>query len=174
MYKSQINIKPSYYQHYIEQAPDQDLLTALQETGVAMLLSERSQLVALGDRVYAPNKWTVRTILQHIIDAERIFAYRALRLARNDKTPLPGFDENSYADVAPTQHHSIDDLFEELGYVRESTCVMFRQFDETAMLRTGICSNQEMAVVALGFIIVGHFMHHLAVIKDRYYPLLSL
>ncbi|MBL7787556.1 MAG: DinB family protein [Chitinophagales bacterium] len=174
MNKSQIAVVPSYYQRYIEQAPDQDLLTALQETGVAMLLSERSQLVALGDHVYAPDKWTVRAILQHIIDAERIFAYRALRLARNDKTPLPGFDEDSYANVAPTQHRSIDDLFEELGYVRESTWIMFRQFDETTMLRTGICSNHEMSVVALGFIIVGHLMHHLAVVKDRYYPLLSL
>ena len=107
-----------------------------------------------------------------MIDAERIFAYRALRFARNDKTPLSGFDENEYA-KADVSNRTVTDLLIEFAAVRQATLGLFLGFDDDILLRQGTASGNEISVLALGFTIVGHELHHFNVLRERYYPLVS-
>jgi len=120
------------------------------------------------DYRYAEGKWTIKDILQHLIDAERIFAYRALRFARNDQTALPGFDENEYVEATNANKRSIQDLLTELAVVRQATLSLFKSFSEEELLRKGIASNNPMSVRASGFVIIGHQNHHQRVFEERY------
>lgn len=120
------------------------------------------------DYRYEEGKWTIKDIIQHIIDAERIFVYRALRFARFDKTDLPGFEENNYADVANANKLSIMDLLAELSAVRHATMLMFKTFSEEQLLQIGTANNNPMSVRALGFVIIGHQNHHQRVFEERY------
>jgi uncharacterized damage-inducible protein DinB len=120
------------------------------------------------DYRYAAGKWTIKDIIQHLIDAERIFAYRALRFARNDKAELPGFEENDYVDEANAIKRSIQDLLTELAVVRQATLSLFKSFSNEELLRIGIASNNQMSVRALGFTIIGHQNHHQIVFEERY------
>lgn len=122
------------------------------------------------DYRYAEGKWTIKEILQHIIDAERVFTYRALRFSRNDQTPLPGFDENSYADVvnATANKRHLKDILTELTAVRHSTITLFKSFTEEDLLKKGIASNNVMSVRALGFVTIGHQNHHMKIFRERY------
>lgn len=117
---------------------------------------------------YAEGKWIIKDIIQHIIDAERIFAYRALRFARNDQTELAGFDENNYVVEANGDKRSIMDLLTELSAVRHSTMMLFKTFNEEQILRKGMASNTTISVRALGFVIIGHQNHHQKVYEERY------
>lgn len=120
------------------------------------------------DYRYADGKWTIKDILQHLIDSERVFAYRALRFARKDVTPLPGFEENAFADAAEGFKRSIRDLLTELAVVREATLCLFKTFSDETLLLKGIASEREMSVRALGFIIIGHQNHHQRIFEERY------
>lgn len=120
------------------------------------------------DYRYAEGKWTIKDILQHLIDAERIFAYRALRFARNDQTSLASFEENNYVDEANANSRSIQDLLTELAVVRQATLSLFKSFSNEELLRKGIASNNPMSVRALGFVIVGHQNHHQRIFEERY------
>ena len=120
------------------------------------------------DYRYAAGKWTIKDIIQHIIDAERIFAYRAMRIARNDQTPLPGFDEDFYVANANGNTRSIQDLLTEFSTLRHSSIYLFKSFTPDAMLRLGRASNSPISVRALGFIIIGHQNHHHKVFQERY------
>lgn len=120
------------------------------------------------DYRYADGKWTIKDIIQHLIDAERIFAYRALRIARNDNTPLPAFDENSYVESAGAGRRSIQDLLTEMALVRQCTIMLFRSFLPEDLLKSGTASERAVSVRALGFIIIGHQNHHMKVFKERY------
>lgn len=120
------------------------------------------------DYRYAEGKWTIKDILQHLIDSERVFAYRALRFARKDFTILPGFEENDYAAVAGGFKRSIRDLLTELAIVREATLCLFRTFSDETLLLKGVASEREMSVRALGFIIIGHQNHHQRIFEERY------
>ncbi|OYQ36784.1 damage-inducible protein DinB [Flavobacterium cyanobacteriorum] len=120
------------------------------------------------DYRYAEGKWTIKDIIQHLIDAERVFAYRALRIARNDSTPLPGFDENSYVDSAGAGWRSIQDLLTEMALVRQSTITLFKSFRDGDLLKSGVASGRTVSVRALGFIIIGHQNHHMRVFSERY------
>lgn len=172
MYKRDIPSLPKNFDQYIKLVPDLDLIDALHKYGNEYLEKEKNYLLALGDKVYAENKWTVKTILLHMIDAERIFAYRALRFARNDKTPLSGFDENEYA-KADVSNRTVTDLLIEFAAVRQATLGLFLGFDDDILLRQGTASGNEISVLALGFTIVGHELHHFNVLRERYYPLVS-
>jgi uncharacterized damage-inducible protein DinB len=121
-----------------------------------------------GEYRYADGKWSVRTVIGHMIDAERIFAYRALRIARGDATPLPGFEENDYAITAASDARGVADLVSELLLVRESTTRLFESLPDEAWPRRGIVNNGGVSVRALGYIIAGHAKHHLGVLKERY------
>ncbi|MGL2994515.1 DinB family protein [Flavobacterium sp. TSSA_36] len=120
------------------------------------------------DYRYAEGKWTIKDIIQHVIDTERIFSYRALRISRNDKTPLPGFEENDYAENTEANKRSIQDLLTELSAVRHATLLMFKSFSKDQLLKIGICSDSEVSVRAIGFIIIGHQKHHQKVFEERY------
>jgi uncharacterized damage-inducible protein DinB len=120
------------------------------------------------DYSYAEGKWTIKEIIQHIIDTERIFSYRALRISRNDKTPLPSFEENDYVDNTDAKSRSIQDLLTEFSAVRHSNLLMFKSFSDEQLRRIGIASGNEVSVRALGFLILGHLKHHQRVFAERY------
>ena len=173
MTKSEIPVMPQFFDRYINQVDNIFLMDALLEVPSFDHYFPAPTLEAIGDLRYAPNKWMVKDILQHVIDTERIMAYRALRFARNDKTALPGFDENLFADVAHATRRTIPDLYAEFAAVRQSTILMFGHFDNEMLLRTGVSSHQNISVLALGFVIAGHARHHATIIRERYLPLLS-
>jgi hypothetical protein len=169
---SELQQMPEFFDRYIKLVGDLPVVEAL-EHHADIFAQERSNLISLGDQVYAENKWTAKQILQHCIDTERIMAYRAMRIARHDVTPLPGFDENSFAANADISHKSLADLLHEFSVLRESSILLFRSLSNAALLREGIASNKPITVLALGFTIVGHPLHHLRVLQERYYPLLQ-
>ena len=117
---------------------------------------------------YAVGKWTIKDIIQHSIDAERIFCYRALRISRNDKTPLAGFDENDYVENTNANARNSDDLVTELKLVRQTTVLFFKSLSDEQLLRLGTASNHSISVRAIGFVILGHQQHHRKVIQERY------
>jgi hypothetical protein len=117
---------------------------------------------------YAVGKWNVKELLAHLCDTERIFAIRALRFARNDQTPLPGFTQDSYVKESPVIHRSVADLLEELTFIRKATIKLFENFTHEMLERKGTASGWPISVMALGFIIVGHEKHHQRIFLERY------
>ena len=117
---------------------------------------------------YAEGKWTIKEIIQHIIDTERIFSYRALRFSRNDKTPLPGFDENHYVDNTEANNRSIQELLSEMSAVRHATLFLFKSLSSEQLIRMGVASNKEISTRALGYLTIGHMIHHQNVYVERY------
>lgn len=164
---------PPFFDRYINLVPQGDLLDALKQTRSFDTLIDAQTLVQLGDKRYAPGKWTATDILQHIIDTERIMAYRALRIARNDKTPLPGFDENAFADCTDAANRTVADLYDEFTAQRGSTIRLFSSFTDAMLLHSGTASDKPISVLALGFVCIGHSMHHANVLRERYLPLLT-
>jgi uncharacterized damage-inducible protein DinB len=120
------------------------------------------------DYRYAEGKWTIKDIIQHVIDTERIFAYRALRISRNDITPLPGFEENDYVENTKANERGIQDLLAEFSAVRYATLFLFKSFSEEQLKRIGTASGTAISVRAIGFIIIGHQKHHQNVFQERY------
>ena len=159
---------PHFYKNYVKQVEESDLLQALRISGHRALELVHAIPQNKLDFKYAPDKWTVRELLCHVIDAERIFAYRALRFARNDKTPLPGFEENDYAPQANASGRSIEKITAEMAHLRSSTIDLFEGFTPEMLTRKGISNKNELSVVALGFIIAGHETHHCHILKERY------
>ena len=157
-----------YYHTYIGKVNQSDLITALKDGGdnfgkfVSAIPKDKA------DYRYADGKWTVKEVLSHLLDSERIFAYRALRFARNDKTELAGYDENLYVPESNAANRSIESFIEEGIYIRKATIALFESFTEEMSKRTGSANGREISVRALGFIIPGHEIHHLGVIKERY------
>ena len=120
------------------------------------------------DFAYEEGKWTLAEAIVHTIDTERIFQYRALCIARNDKTPFPGFDQDAYVPYSNASNRTKKDLIEEYKAVRDSTISLFNSFDEESIKRIGTASGSKMSVRALGFIISGHQAHHIRIIEERY------
>lgn len=173
MKKSDVSYAPCYFDTYISQVPDIELTDAFRQSIAAIDALDLAALQALGDQVYAPGKWTVRDIFQHIIDTERVFTYRALRIARTDQTPLPGFDENLFADNAGANRRPLESILKEMRLLREASLFQFESFDEAALRRTGVMYHSELPVLAVGFILAGHQVHHLRILQERYFPLLQ-
>ncbi|HWB26114.1 MAG TPA: DinB family protein [Chitinophagaceae bacterium] len=117
---------------------------------------------------YAAGKWTIKEILVHIVDDERIYAYRALRIARNDKTPLPGFEQDDYVPYSKANERSLENIFTEYQAVRQSTLQLFYNFNDDDFLRTGFANNNPMSVRAAAYHIAGHELHHLNIIRYKY------
>lgn len=172
MKKISITVLPEFYDRYINETDDLDLSVALESYSVSLIIEDKDKLISLGNKVYETGKWTIKDILQHLIDCERVFCYRALRIARNDKTSLPGFDENEYIPEAKTERRTIDELLYELDSVRRTSILLFKSFDDEMLLRAGMCSGKNISVLAIGFTIAGHMLHHINVIKEKYYPLI--
>ena len=157
-----------YYSKYTSLVPDGDivdLLSGQMHTTLAALakVSEEQSLAA-----YAPGKWTLRESLLHIIDAERVFAYRALRIARNDQTPLAGFDQDAYVPESGANARSWKSLLEEFSQTRESTLALFRGLPPVGWVRHGTASENPVSVRALAFIIAGHELHHMELFRREY------
>ncbi|MDG1403192.1 DinB family protein [Polaribacter sp.] len=117
---------------------------------------------------YAEGKWTIKELIQHIIDTERVFSYRALCFARNDNTSLPGFDQDVFAENDNANDRNYYDLLNEMEVLRKSSIKLFKSFCNEALLRVGVASNNKISVRALGYLFSGHQMHHLNIIKERY------
>jgi uncharacterized damage-inducible protein DinB len=159
-----------YYSKYIDVVPDGDLLQTLRAQLDETLALVRGLDESQGGHAYAPGKWSIRGVLNHLLDAERIFAYRALRIARGDATPLESFDENAYADIANADARTLADLAEEMEHVRRSTLSLFASLDDEALARRGTASGGPVSVRALAWIIAGHERHHLKLLHERYLP----
>lgn len=168
MVKLDISRVPEFYHKYIFQVADDNLVEAFRNnTNYAPnFLSSISP--EKYDYRYEDGKWTIKEVLQHIIDSERVFSYRALRFARKDQTALPGFDENLFAANANANNRKWNDVIEEFLSVRKSTELLFNSFGEEQLNATGVANNAENYVLAIGFICVGHCAHHMTVIKERY------
>ena len=158
----------AYYGRYIDQVPDGDLLQTLRDQLDETLALVRGLDEARGGHRYAPGKWSIRDVLSHVIDAERIFAYRALRIARGDRTPLASFDENAYAQAANADARTLADLAQELEHVRRGNLLFFASLDDEALARRGTASDAEVSVRALAWIIAGHERHHVTLLRERY------
>jgi hypothetical protein len=173
MKKSDIHPMPKFFDRYINLAEDDEIVSSLEKSLSVLEHLNLNQLKSLGDKVYAPGKWTIKDIFQHLIDNERIQTYRALRFSRNDKTVLPGYDENLLAQNTNTIHQSLNSIIEEFKLTRQSSIALYRSFNDEMLLRTGICFQVEISVLALGFQLSGHQIHHLNVIGERYLPLIE-
>ncbi|AQG82140.1 DinB family protein [Spirosoma montaniterrae] len=168
MTKSDIPVLPNFFDRYINLADDQQVIDALTQFDTFDKHIARETVEQLGDYRYAPGKWTVRDIIQHVIDNERIMSYRALRFARNDSTELPGYDEELFGLNAQANRRTVADLYDEYALVRQSSIALFRSFDNEMLQRSGVCFHQPMSVLALGFVLVGHALHHANIIRERY------
>jgi hypothetical protein len=158
----------SFYATYIAMLSDENLQENLEISVHEFIKFVQNIPLDKFDYRYKEDKWTIKDIIQHLIDAERIFAYRALRIARADKTPLPGFDENSFADHTNATARSIQDLLTEMAVVRQATLSLFKSFSVNQLLLVGVASNCEISVRAIGFIIIGHQRYHQKIFKERY------
>ena len=159
---------PAFYKGYVKLVTHPDVLQALRISGYRTMELIHSIPELRADFRYAEGKWSIREVLCHMMDAERIFSYRALRFARNDKTALPGFDENEYAKYLNATGRSLTQIGDEMQHLRTSTVDLFESFNEEMLTRKGTASNNELSVVALGIIIAGHETHHCKVLKERY------
>lgn len=160
---------PPYASQYIDRLPDDGRLLAHLAEGlestIALVspLSEKRLLHA-----YAPRKWTIKEVLVHVVDDERIYAYRALRFARGDATELPGFEQDDYARLSGANDRPVSDILAEYSAVREATIALYRGLPEEALLRSGVANRHRATVRALGYHIAGHEAHHLAILTERY------
>lgn len=168
MKKSDIQIDPGYYTRYISLVPDTDLITALEQSLQALQALDLAQLESLADYAYAPGKWTLKNVLQHITDTERVFTYRALMFARKDPQTAPSMDQDIYADNAEVNDRPLADVLAELIALRTATIAQFKGYADAVLSRTGMSWKTEMSVLALGFTSVGHQVHHLDIIHKRY------
>ncbi|PWJ57436.1 DinB family protein [Dyadobacter jejuensis] len=173
MKKSDIQRLPVFFDRYIHLSPDVELMDALEQYSPERTLTSIEQLAKLGDRVYAEGKWTVKDILQHLIDTERVMCYRAMRVSRLETTPLPGFEENIMAANSGANQRELSDLMAEYKVVREGTIHLFKPMTPTMLMAEGLANGSSISVLALGFVIVGHLKHHQNIIQERYMPLLT-
>jgi uncharacterized damage-inducible protein DinB len=157
----------SFYAGYIARVPDSGPVAELNEQ-IAALEKLKSLPDDKANHAYADGKWTVKEVLGHCADGERVFSYRLTRIARGDKTPLAGFDENEWAKTAPHRRRSIAAVIDEFIAVRRATLALMDSLDETAIANTGIANNNPVSGRAICWIIAGHARHHLNVLHERY------
>lgn len=157
-----------FYKNYIDHATDAQIIEGL-EQNLKTVVSFYSNIPAdKHDYAYSEGKWTIKDILLHVIDTERIFAYRALRIARGDQTPLAGFDQDNYIAPAQAKQRSMLNLIEEYITVRQATISLFKSFNSLTLLKLGKASDADISVRAIGYILTGHENHHITIIKKRY------
>lgn len=157
-----------YQLKYLDNVPDGDLIDVLRKNidATASFLANLPEEKI--DYRYADGKWSIKEVLQHLIDTERIMCYRALRFARKDSTPLPGFEENDYATNANTNERDFIDMIREFIAVRAASIYMLRSFNNEILTYSGISNNTSTTVNTLAYVIAGHEMHHIKIINERY------
>lgn len=159
----------AFYQHYIELTTGNHPVEVLEQSMEPLQLWLQSLPEEKLHTAYAPGKWTLAQVLQHMIDTERVFAYRAMCIGRGEQQALPGFDENEYAAAAPAAGRKLKGLSEELMTLRKASIILFRSLDKQEVLHAmGTASGQPISVNALGFIMTGHVLHHINIVQERY------
>lgn len=160
----------SYYEKYISLITSDDIVSVLEAQGVLMtqFLTARSERE--GNFRYAPDKWSVKEVIGHLSDSERIFAYRLLRISRGDETPLPGFEQNDYIAPGAFNERILADLAAEFAVVRMATMALVQSLPDEAWKRRGTASDNPITVRALAYIIAGHEVHHRKILDEKYFP----
>ena len=159
-----------FYANYVSKVPGTDVLSVLESQRLQMVQLFAGRSERDGSFRYAAGKWTVKEVLGHITDTERIFTYRALRIARGDQTPLPGFEQDDFVKNGAFSERTLADLADEFALVRSASLALFRSFPEQAWPRRGVASQKEVTVRALAFITAGHQIHHRIILEERYFP----
>ena len=159
-----------FYAGYVSKVPGTDAVSVLESQRLQMVQLFAGRSERDGSFRYAPGKWTVKEVLGHITDTERIFTYRALRIARGDQTPLASFEQDDYVKNGGFGERTLASLAEEFALVRAASIALFRSFPEEAWLRRGIASQKEVSVRGLAFITAGHQIHHRLILEERYFP----
>jgi hypothetical protein len=157
-----------FYGNYVAKVTAENPLEALKQGQDEALKFFQEIPETKANHRYQPGKWTVKEVLQHVIDTERIMAYRALRFARKDATELSGFDDDAYVDALDLEGRHLDELFEEFHIQRKATINLFQGFPSEALLRKGTANGQAVSVRAIAYIIAGHQKHHFQILKERY------
>jgi hypothetical protein len=157
-----------FYHGYVQAVPEGDIVELLRSGGQELVEALGRIPEDRGGFRYGPEKWSIREVLGHLIDAERIFSYRALRVARGDRTPLASFDENEYVKTAGSDARTIADLVRELRAVREATVLLFESLPDEAWGMHGVASGKDVSLRALAYITAGHARHHLRILRERY------
>lgn len=157
-----------FYQVYINECGNEELSEGLLDNLEKTNEFLRSIAVVKQDYSYARGKWTIKEVLQHVIDTERIFTYRALRIARKDSTELPGYDENKYTKNSNANRREFQELITEFNEVRKATISLYKSFSHDMLMSSGKANNQAITVRAIAFILVGHCNHHCRIIRERY------
>jgi uncharacterized damage-inducible protein DinB len=173
MKRSEINPMPEYYDRYINLVADVDLSQAFDDSLAQLNSLDIEALTQLENKPYAEGKWTVQELLQHILDWERIFSYRALLFARDVGDPPQGIEENDMATNSRANERTVAEIVDELKTVRAGTKYLYDGFDEETLKILGKTRTAELTVGAVGFTTLGHQLHHLNIVKERYLPLLN-
>ncbi|MFO1076436.1 MAG: DinB family protein [Planctomycetota bacterium] len=157
-----------FYQRYVDLVPNGDVLAHLRDQGERSRALLAALPAARAEFAYAPDKWTIKRLWQHVVDGERVFAYRALCIARGETGPLPGFEEDVYAANDGTDARGLLAIVDDYAAVRAATCTLFAGFEGAAWVRRGVANQNPVSVRALAWMIAGHELHHLAVLRERY------
>jgi len=157
-----------YAMAYISLVPDDDVLQHLQQNAAAVKEMIKALPEEMLNKGYAPSKWTLKEVLVHIIDTERVFAYRAMCISRNDKTLFPGYEQDDYVRFSNANERSIENIMAEYESVRASSIAMLNSLSDDMLLRTGTANNAQVSVRGIAYQIAGHELHHLNIIKERY------
>ncbi|MFN2437667.1 MAG: DinB family protein [Chitinophagaceae bacterium] len=168
MPKPDLNRVPPFYHNYVNLVMQDDLEDAFSQNQQNIIDLLKSIPGERWDYRYADGKWTIKELVQHMIDAERIFCYRALCFARNDTVKLPGFEEDDYARNSKANQRFKESLIEELKVVQQSSVALFNSFDEEQLQASGIANNNSIYVLAIGFVVIGHALHHKKILEERY------
>lgn len=171
IYKPKPEDYPHFYKSYIDLIKSEDVIMILENQGTAFHAFIKSLAPEQGNNRYAAGKWSVKEVIGHVIEVERIMAYRALAISRGDKQSLPGMDENSYMHNSNYEDRTLDDLAEEFLHGRKANIYLFSSFSPEMLQRKGIANNNPITVAALIYVIAGHLDHHVQVIRDRYIKL---
>lgn len=159
---------PAFYQAYIALVQNVDMGLYFNQQGNIFSETIKNIPEKVADYRYAPGKWTVKEVLGHVIDTERVMAYRALAFSRGDRQPLPGFDQDDYVLNANFSLRSLESFKQEFTYLRRANYILFQNFDESNLNNAGIANDKPVTVRALIYIIAGHLNHHLHILKDKY------
>lgn len=166
--KPDASILTSYQKSYVDQVPDGSLPAIMEKNGRDTIAFLRSLPAEKSKYRYAPGKWSIAELIQHVIDTERIFAYRMLCIARGEQAPLPGFEENDYARESGADQRSFSDILDEFVTVRTATVSLLKSFTDAQLDRKGISNGKPAYVRSLTFMVAGHEIHHVSIIKERY------
>ena len=159
---------PEYYHKYVNLAIDDNIDSAFEKHQKELVSFLKEVPKKKWNHRYAEGKWSIKEVVQHIIDAERVFAYRALCFARKDQTPLPSFDENLFAANCKADERTKKDLLKELEVLQRSSAQLFRSFDEEQLEQSGVASGKPVYVKGIAYILLGHTLHHKKILEEKY------